>query len=89
MQSVCEPTFLLIHLLEAGFLLGRFSTLKMEVICSSETSVHIRTPRLYIPKYGKIHCQRIEHCAGETHFLESCPEYVYSSHLSALMSVIL
>jgi hypothetical protein len=31
------------------------SILKMEVICFSETSVHIRTPRRYIPKDGNVH----------------------------------
>jgi hypothetical protein len=34
------------------FFLGRFSTLKIEVICSSETSIHIRTTRQYIPENG-------------------------------------
>jgi hypothetical protein len=32
----------------------RFSTLKMEVILSSETSVHTRTTRRYIPEVGSI-----------------------------------
>jgi hypothetical protein len=35
------------HLLKAGFLFGLFSTLKTEVIISSETSFHIRTTRRY------------------------------------------
>jgi hypothetical protein len=35
------------HLLHAGFLFGRFAPLKLEVICSCETSVHIRTIRRY------------------------------------------
>jgi hypothetical protein len=43
------------NLLNAGFLLGWFSTLKMEVIRSSETSVHIRITRRYIPENGNIH----------------------------------
>jgi hypothetical protein len=38
------------QLLHAGLLLYWFSTLKMEVICSSETSVYIRTTRRYIPE---------------------------------------
>jgi hypothetical protein len=42
------------HLLHAGFLLSWFLTLKRGVICSSETSVHIRTTR-YIPEDGNIH----------------------------------
>jgi hypothetical protein len=41
----CLPT----HYLHADFLLGSFSILKIEVICSSETSVHTRTTRRYIP----------------------------------------
>jgi hypothetical protein len=36
------------HLLHAGFLLGRFSAMKMEVIRYSETSVHIQTTQRYI-----------------------------------------
>jgi hypothetical protein len=31
------------HLLQASFLVGWFSTLNMEVMCSSETSVHMQT----------------------------------------------
>jgi hypothetical protein len=42
------------HLLYTGFWLGLFWTLKMEVIRSSETSVDIRTTRLYIPEDGNI-----------------------------------
>jgi hypothetical protein len=37
-------------LLYAGFFLVWFSTLKIKVICSSETSVHIQTTRCFIPK---------------------------------------
>jgi hypothetical protein len=37
-----------------GLLLGWFSTLKVEVICSSETSVNVRTAWRYIPEYGNI-----------------------------------
>jgi hypothetical protein len=43
------------HLLNAGFLLGCFSTLKMEVIRSSETSINIRTTPRYILEDGNIH----------------------------------
>jgi hypothetical protein len=42
------------HLLHADFLLGWFSTLKTEVIISSETSIHKRTTRLYIPEDDNI-----------------------------------
>jgi hypothetical protein len=38
------------HLLHDGFLLGRYSTLKVEEVPSSETSVHIRITRRYIPE---------------------------------------
>jgi hypothetical protein len=41
------------NLLHAGFLLGYFLTLKMEMTISCETSVYIQTTRLYIPEYGK------------------------------------
>jgi hypothetical protein len=44
--------FLSSHLLHVGFLLGWFSTLKMDVILSSETSVHIRTTLRYIIEDG-------------------------------------
>jgi hypothetical protein len=38
------------------------STLKMEAICSSETSVHIqRTTRRYIPEDSTLHNHRCEH----------------------------
>jgi hypothetical protein len=43
------------HLLHTGFSLGRFSTLKMGLIRSSETSIHIRTTRHYILEDGNIH----------------------------------
>jgi hypothetical protein len=40
----------------AGSSLANFSTLKMEVIRSSETSVHTRSTRRHIPKDGTLHC---------------------------------
>jgi hypothetical protein len=43
------------HMLHAGFLLGCFSTLKMEVIYYSEASIHIRTARHYVPEDDNIH----------------------------------
>jgi hypothetical protein len=48
------------HMLHAGFLLGRFSTLTLEMMCSSETSVHIWTAGSYIPKDGITHNLRFE-----------------------------
>jgi hypothetical protein len=45
------------HLQHAGFLLGLFSIMKMEVITSYETSIHIRTTRRYIPEDGNIQCK--------------------------------
>jgi hypothetical protein len=42
------------HLLYTRFLLGLFSTLKMDVILFSETSVHIQTARNYVPEDGII-----------------------------------
>jgi hypothetical protein len=49
-----------LYLLHAGFLLGWFSTLKMEMIVSSEMSVHIRTTRRYIPEDGNRESSVIE-----------------------------
>jgi hypothetical protein len=46
------------HGMRASFLLGWFSTLKMEVISFSETSGHIRTTRRYIPEEGNINNYR-------------------------------
>jgi hypothetical protein len=51
------------HLLHTGFFFGRISALKMEVIVSSETSVHIWTARLYIPDDDDIHtylCKKLK-----------------------------
>jgi hypothetical protein len=39
----------------AGSSLADFSTLKMEAICSSETSVHTRSTQRHIPEDGIIH----------------------------------
>jgi hypothetical protein len=50
--ALCRPytgSILPSHLLHSRFLLGRFATMKMEVMRSSETSVHVRTTRHYIP----------------------------------------
>jgi hypothetical protein len=44
----------------AGSSLADFSTLKMEAICSSETSVHTRSTRLHIPADGVLHSYRRE-----------------------------
>jgi hypothetical protein len=49
---------LLSHLLNADFMIGRFTTMKMEVILSSETSDHIRATRRYIAEVGNIHNDR-------------------------------
>jgi hypothetical protein len=43
------------NLLQAGFLIGWFSSMKMEMIYSSETSFHIWTTRRYIPEDGSVH----------------------------------
>jgi hypothetical protein len=48
------------HLVYAGFLLVWFSAMKMEVICFSETSVHIRSARRYVPEDGSICNYRCE-----------------------------
>jgi hypothetical protein len=40
--------------------LADLSTLKMEAICSSETSVHIRSTRRHIPENAIVHSHRCE-----------------------------
>jgi hypothetical protein len=44
----------------AGSSLANFSTLKIEVILSSETSVHTRSKRRHIPEDGILHSHRRE-----------------------------
>jgi hypothetical protein len=44
----------------AGSSLADFSTLKMEAIRSSETSVHTRSTRRYIPENGILHSHRCQ-----------------------------
>jgi hypothetical protein len=48
-ESIARLPNLLLH---SGFLFGWFSTSKMDVMFSSETSVHIRTTRHCIPEGG-------------------------------------
>jgi hypothetical protein len=48
------------NLLHADVFLGWSFTLKMEVIPSTETSVHLRTTRSYIPEDGNDHNCRCE-----------------------------
>jgi hypothetical protein len=45
---------------QAGSLLADFSTLKMEAIRPSETSVHTRSTRRHIPEDGILHSHRRE-----------------------------
>jgi hypothetical protein len=52
--------FILATPANAGFSLADFSTLKMEAIRSSETSVQTRATRHHIPEYGIIHSDRRE-----------------------------
>jgi hypothetical protein len=54
-QQSKKPACLPSHVENAGFLFGWFSTLKMEVICSSKTLLHIQTTWYYIPEDGNIH----------------------------------
>jgi hypothetical protein len=61
-------------LLHAGFLLDPFPTLKMEVIRSSETSVHIRTTRRYIPEDWSIRnyrCENLKSCISLRHLQQN------------------
>jgi hypothetical protein len=70
------------YLLQAGFLLGLFFTLKIEATCSSETLVEFqRTTRRYIPGYRTLHdlyfrswfytvIERLRCCSGIVRFQE-------------------
>jgi hypothetical protein len=53
----------------AGSSLADFSTLKMEAISSSETSVHTRTTRRHIPENGILHSHRRENLKSYKIFL--------------------
>jgi hypothetical protein len=55
------------HLLHAGVFLGWFSTLKKEVIRSSETSVYKRTTRRSIPEDGNINIISVPHFISLMH----------------------
>jgi hypothetical protein len=55
-----------------GFLLGSFSTLKMKIIHSSETSVQIRAIRRYIPEDGNI-LVIVSSCCGQLYHFEYWP----------------
>jgi hypothetical protein len=57
-------------LLQDGFWSGWFSALKIEVIHSSETSVHIRTTRRCKPEDGNIHKYRFENLVS--YIIQSC-----------------
>jgi hypothetical protein len=59
------------HLLQAVSCLADFSTLKMQVIISSETSVPIRTTRRYIPEDGNVQFK--------ISFFSIAPTYMFSS----------
>jgi hypothetical protein len=48
-KFLCEPTF------RRNVSFADFSTLKMEAICSSETSVHARTTWRHIPEDSILH----------------------------------
>jgi hypothetical protein len=53
----------------AGSSLANFSTLKMEAIRSSETSVNTRSTRRHIPEDGILHSHRRENLKNFTYFL--------------------
>jgi hypothetical protein len=53
----------------AGSSLADFSTLKMQVIRSSETSVHTRTTQCHIPEDGILHSHRSESLKSYNTFL--------------------
>jgi hypothetical protein len=55
-----ETKFILQPPVHAGSSLADFSTLKMEAISSSETSVHTRSTRRHIPEDGILHSHRRE-----------------------------
>jgi hypothetical protein len=60
-RNVSPPSVTCSH----GFFFSSFSTLKMEVIRSSEMSVHIWTTWCYIPEddnFRNYHCENIKWC---------------------------
>jgi hypothetical protein len=64
------------YLLHTGCVLVWFSTLKMEVIRFSETSIHIWTTRRYIPEDSSIHNYRCEnHKSFVFVFLAQIPRF--------------
>jgi hypothetical protein len=71
-----------------GFSLADFSTLKMEAIRSTETSVHIRSTRRHIPEYGILRSHRCENLKSYTdddnlHWREfSATNYLWTSSTS-------
>jgi hypothetical protein len=51
------------------YCLAAFSTLKMEVIRSSEASVHIRSTLLYVPEDVSVRSYIVKHWSAETKFI--------------------
>jgi hypothetical protein len=68
----------------AGSSFSDFSTLKMEGIRSSETSVHTRSTRRHIPEDGTLHCHRRENLKSYIRNM-SCYKYV-KANSSAFLS---
>jgi hypothetical protein len=60
----------------AGSSLADFSTLKIEAIHSSETSVHIRSTQRHIPEDDILHsnlCETLRSYVSKINFIDFCP----------------
>jgi hypothetical protein len=64
--KICEPGTSVSRWLQADSSLADFYTLKMEAICSSETSVHTKFTRSHIPEDGILRSHRRENLKSYT-----------------------
>jgi hypothetical protein len=76
-----RPSILIFVLVLVGFSLADFYTLKMEAICSSETSVHTRSTRRHIPEDGILHNHPYEYLRSYTIITEVYNAKIFGSHL--------
>jgi hypothetical protein len=67
----------------AGSSLADFSTLKMEVIHSSETLIYTRSTRRHIPEDGILHSHRRENLKSDTIYLI----FLFSANLIFLLEI--
>jgi hypothetical protein len=72
-------------LAQAGFSLADFSTLKMEAIHSSETSVHTRYTRRHSPEDGIIHAYTL--CTKYALYVDNCKDVDLAEFLGYIRQV--